>query len=67
MWRAISDSILRLGTWAAKDAGVAWVIEEVATSPVAIPFSSASSRTVWSGRESGPTPIAPLKVRTPVA
>jgi len=63
----MSNSLAREGTCAAKDAGVACVTLEVATSPVAHPWSRAISRTVVTALESGPTPIAPLKVRTPAA
>ena len=42
-WRAISVSQLRLLRCAANDAGVAWVMVCVATSPVAMPFDWASS------------------------
>src|SRR5690625_5569011 len=61
--RAISGSIRRWTTCAANEPGVACVIVEVATSPVAIPLAIALSRTVSMGTESGPTPIAALKVR----
>jgi hypothetical protein len=64
---AISNSEARELTWAAKEAGVAWVTLEVATSPVAQPRSRAASSTVFTAWESGPTPIAPLKVRIPAA
>ena len=48
-----------------KDAGVACVIDEVETNPVANPFSEASSKMVFTGAPFLSTPIAPLFVFTP--
>jgi hypothetical protein len=52
-WRAISCSQLRFATCAPKEAGVAWVMVEVATRPVAFPCFRASSRMLgFTGRPS---------------
>ncbi len=65
---ATPASSARLGTWAAKAAGVASVIPEVVTRPVANPLSFASSRTVLHGvRPSGPMPTARAGTFTPQA
>jgi len=54
------------GWCAIKEAGVAWVIVEVDTSPVASPSSSAASNMVFKGVWLTSTAIAPLYVLVPV-
>ena len=64
--RAISNSCKRDGTCATKAAGVASVTLDVTAIPVAHPIFLAASISVSRGCESGPTPMAPLNVLTPV-
>ncbi len=63
----MASYIFRLGWWAMNTAGVAWVILQVTTRPVALPASSADSRMVFTFLPSGVTEIMPLFVLWPVA
>lgn len=66
-WTAIACVSFRLGTCAAKEAGVALVSWTVLTSPTAFPAALASSRTVARGLRPGSIAIEPFRVFTPVA
>jgi hypothetical protein len=65
--RAISLCCARSGTCAPNAAGDASVTCAVVTRPVDLPAARARSRSVGTGCSSSSTPMAPLKVRTPLA
>jgi len=58
---------LRLMVWAPKPAGVAWVTEEVATSPVAIPFALQAAMMLRGMAPFGVREMRPLLVLMPQA
>ncbi|OPZ76776.1 MAG: hypothetical protein BWY77_01828 [bacterium ADurb.Bin431] len=58
---------LRLMVWAPKPAGVAWVTDEVATSPVAIPLALAAAMMLRGISPFGVREMRPLLVLMPQA
>ena len=66
-WRAILRRRSRLSTWAANEPVVALVTSLSSTRPVDLPASRAISSKDVRRSPSGPTPVWPLRVLTPVA